>query len=164
MCTSGMRRQSKGTDNNMVVAPSFQSAIKHRIGQSVKLPGDPPRADEISKDPEKRSERECNKREMRLLRFQAAPTLSEKLVSVAIVNNSKKKKKKNAKKKKEKKKKEERLELQRTNTKWLAQDEQGELHPMRKAEQPTKHNSISISNSNSNSNSKGELHSKRNSE
>ena len=73
------------TDNNMVVAPSSQSATKHRVGQSVKLPGDPPRTDEISKDPEKRSEGECNKREMRLLRFQAGPTLSEKLVSAAIV-------------------------------------------------------------------------------
>ena len=27
------------TDNNMVVAPSSQAATKHRIGQSVNLPG-----------------------------------------------------------------------------------------------------------------------------
>ena len=71
---------------------------------------------------------------MRLLRFQAAPTLSEKLVPVAIVNNSKKKKKKKNAKKKEKKKKEEWLELQRANTKRLALDEQGELYPKRNAE------------------------------
>jgi len=77
------------TYNNMVVAPSSQAAIKHRVGQSVNLPGAPLRTEVNPKMD--RSESERKKKEMRLLRFQPASTLSESLVSVAIVSDSKKK-------------------------------------------------------------------------
>jgi hypothetical protein len=101
------------TDNNMVVAPSFQAATKHRIGQSVNLPGASLRTVSPVKE---RREKNRKKRELRLLRFQPTSNKQKSLISDAIVKDNKRTKKmederinnKKRKKKKKKKSKEER--------------------------------------------------------